>query len=605
MGWVIVRYAREGAEGKPRSPPHKIIIRLMRLIWRYKVRVLIFIAAASTVLLLNVIGPYIGRRIIDEGIIARNLGALTFYASMLAIIMVCNWILGVIRSYSIAWLTQKLLYDLRTLLFNHSKELDYAFFSSMPAGQIISRFTSDVEAVGQTATTGFIDAVFNALTIIGALIAMLSLNISLTLVTLSLVPLIIVSVIFLARRSYRAYREVRAKVGELTSNIEQTVSGIRVSQSFSERDRVDVRRFERISYETMRANIRATLVMALTRPVLSIIRAATIALLVFYGGHLIIRGETTIGTLIAFYSYVEMFFNPIITLTVYYNMLQSALAAAERVFEYLETKPSVKDAEDAIDFEIKNGEIIFEKVSFGYGETKVFENFNLRINPGEILAVVGPTGAGKTTLANLILRLYDPQSGRILIDGMDIRKIKLDSLRRQIALVPQEPTLFKDTVLENIRYGKPDAKDDEIMEVIRDLGLEPIMETLPNGLNTMVLEGGANLSVGQRQLINIARTLLRRPKIVILDEATSSVDPYTESLLQEALKRLLSGRTCIIIAHRLSTTFLADRIIVLDKGKIIEEGTHGELIEKGGLYARLYELQIGELIKAEAASRAK
>ncbi|MEM3815310.1 MAG: ABC transporter ATP-binding protein, partial [Candidatus Bathyarchaeia archaeon] len=330
-----------------------------------------------------------------------------------------------------------------------------------------------------------------------------------------------------------------------------------------------------------------------------------VAILAFYGGHLIISGETTIGTLIAFYSYVEMFFNPVITLTVYYNMLQSALAAAERIFEYLETKPSVKDSSDAVDFEIKSGEIIFENVSFGYGETKVFENFNLKVNPGEILAVVGPTGAGKTSLANLILRLYDPQGGRILIDGVDIRKIRLSSLRRQISLVPQEPILFKDTVRENIRYGKPDAKDEEIIRVIRDLGLEPIIKTLPEGLDTMVSEGGANLSVGQRQLINVARTLLRKPKIIILDEATSSVDPYTESLLQEALKRLLSGRTCIIIAHRLSTTFLADRVIVLDKGKIVEEGTHDELLRRGGLFAKLYELQVGELIRAEAVSRSR
>ncbi|MCX8170439.1 MAG: ABC transporter ATP-binding protein/permease [Candidatus Bathyarchaeota archaeon] len=603
MGWILARYAREGAEGKPKSSPLKIIAKLMRLIGRYKARLLIFIFAASAVLLLNVVGPYIGRKIVDEGIIARNPNTLVLYTSILAAIAVCSWILGIIRSYIIAWLTQKLLYDLRVSLFNHSVELDYAFFSSMPAGQVISRFTSDVEAVGQTATTGFIDAVFNTLTILGAIVAMLSLNVNLTLATLSLVPLIIVSVIFLARRSYRAYREVRSKVGELTSNIEQTVSGMRVSQSFSDRDKVDLRRFERVSYETMRANIRATLVMALTRPVLSLIRAATIAILAFYGGHLIIRGETTVGTLIAFYSYVEMFFNPVITLTVYYNMLQSALAAAERIFEYLEAKPSVKDSSDAMDFEIKSGEVIFENVSFGYGETKVFENFNLKVNPSEILAIVGPTGAGKTTLANLMLRLYDPQGGRILIDGVDIREIKLSSLRRQIALVPQEPILFKDTVRENIRYGKPGAKDEEIIEVIHDLGLEPIIKTLPEGLDTMVSEGGVNLSVGQRQLINVARTLLRKPKVIILDEATSSVDPYTESLLQEALKRLLSGRTCIIIAHRLSTTFLADRVIVLDKGKIIEEGTHSELLKKGGLFARLYELQIGELIKAETVSK--
>ncbi|MBS7654783.1 ABC transporter ATP-binding protein [Candidatus Bathyarchaeota archaeon] len=602
MGWVIGRYARGEAEGKPKGSPAKIMARLLKLVWKYKVRVIIFVAAAAAALGLSVIAPYIGKRVVDEGIVAKDINALTYYSIIFMVIAVCIWALSTIRGYSIAWLTQRLLYDLRSELFTHSMELDYAFFSSTSAGQVISRFTSDVNAVGQTATTGFIDAVFSTLTIIGALIAMLSLNFKLTLVTLSLVPLIVVSVIFLARRSYRAYRNVRAKVGELTTNIEQTVSGMRVSQSFSERDRENLRRFERVSFETMRANLRATLVMALTRPVLSIIRAATVALLVFYGGNLVVSGEATIGTLIAFYSYVEMFFNPVITLTVYYNMLQSALAAAERVFEYLEAKPSVKEQPKAIDLEIKRGEIMMENISFSYSEAKVFENFNLKVEPGEILAVVGPTGAGKTTLANLILRLYDPQEGRVLIDGVDIKTVKLRSLRSQMALVPQEPVLFRDTVLENIRYGKPEAKDDEIRDVIHDLGLDPLIESLPEGLNTMVSEGGGNLSVGQRQLINIARTLLRRPKIIILDEATSSVDPYTESILQEALKRLLAGRTCIIIAHRLSTTFLADRVIVLDQGKIVEEGTHEDLLRLGGLYAKLYELQIGKPMEAEILS---
>ncbi|MCS7114863.1 MAG: ABC transporter ATP-binding protein [Nitrososphaerota archaeon] len=603
FGWMMGRHMREGMEGKPKSSPSKIIAKLLRLIWIYKAQVLIFTSVASAVLILNVIGPYFGKRIVDEGIMAKNMDALILYSLILAAIAAGSWALGIVRSYSIAWLTQRLLYDLRSKLFKHSVEMDYAFFSTMPAGQVISRFTSDVEAVGQTATTGFIDAVFNALTIFGALVAMLSLSVKLTLVTLTLIPLMIVAVMFLARRSYRAFREVRARVGELTSNIEQTVVGMRVSQSFSGRDIENLRQFEKVSYETMRANLKATIVMALTRPVLSLIRAATIALLIFYGGHLVINNEVTIGTLLAFYSYVEMFFQPAIMLTIYYNMLQSALAAAERIFEYIEAKPKVTEAKEAFDLEVKHGEVKIENVSFAYDGTKVFENFNLHIKPGEILAVVGPTGAGKTTLANLILRLYDPQGGRVLIDGVDVRKVTLKSLRSQLALVPQEPVLFKDTVLENIRYGKPDATDEEISKVINDLGLEPLVESLPEGLKTMVSEGGGNLSVGQRQLINVARTLVRNPKIIILDEATSSVDPYTESILQEALKKLFMGRTCIIIAHRLSTTFLANRVIVLDKGKIIEEGTHEELLRRGGLYAKLYEIQIGRPLSAELVSQ--
>ncbi|MEM2740204.1 MAG: ATP-binding cassette domain-containing protein, partial [Candidatus Bathyarchaeia archaeon] len=256
------------------------------------------------------------------------------------------------------------------------------------------------------------------------------------------------------------------------------------------------------------------------------------------------------------------------------------------------------EASDAAYIDIEKGRISLENVYFSYSDTPVFEDFNLEINPGEILAVVGPTGAGKTTLANLILRLYDPQKGVVTIDGVDVRRIRISSLRRQTALVPQEPILFEDTVIGNIRYGKPDASDEEIAEAIRMLGLEELIEKLPKGFHTRVTEGGANLSVGQRQLINIARALIRNPKIVVLDEATSSVDPYTESLLQRALKKLLEGRTCVIIAHRLSTTFLADRVIVLDKGRIIEEGSHVDLLRKGGVYAKLYEAQLGEAAKA-------
>lgn len=596
------RYITMDEKGKPRESAVKLIQRLISFVVRYKLRLAVLLASASLSIILNLYTPYIGRLLIDQGIMAADVGNIVRYGILLASIVLMGWCTGVFRFYMLSWITQRLLYDLRTLMFEKSVYLDYGYFSSVEPGQIISRFTNDIDTVGETATSGLLDTLFNSFTIAGAIIAMLSINWKLAAAVCLLIPLIAFTALTIAERSRAAYRVVRSKVGELTSKVEESISGIREVQSYSERRRIDIESFSRIGYEVMQANIRATRVMGLINPLMNLIRGAAIALVIVYGGYLVSIGEATIGSLVAFYSYLEMFFGPVIMVALFYNTFQSALAAAERIFEFLDAKSSVVEMPDAVDFEIERGEVSLEHVYFSYGSTTVFEDFDLKINPGEILAVVGPTGAGKTTLANLILRLYDPQKGRVAIDGVDLRNIKISSLRRQTALVPQEPILFEDTVIENIRYGKPDASDEEIVEAIRRLGLEELVERLPEGLYTRVTEGGANLSVGQRQLINIARALIRNPKIVILDEATSSVDPYTESLLQRAMKMFLKGRTCIIIAHRLSTTFLADRVIVLDNGRIVEEGSHLELLRRGGMYAKLYEAQLGEAAKALRAT---
>jgi len=598
----MYRYITMDEKNKPRESAVKLIQRLISFVAKYKLRLVVLLASASLSIILNLYTPYIGRLLIDQGIMAADIGNIVQYGILLASVALTGWCAGVFRFYMLSWLTQRLLYDLRTLMFEKSVYLDYGYFSSVEPGQIISRFTNDIDTVGETATSGLLDTLFNSFTIAGAIIAMLSINWKLAVAVCLLIPLIAFTALTIAERSRAAYRVVRSKVGELTSKVEESISGIREAQSYSERRRIDIESFSRIGYEVMQANIRATRVMGLINPLMSLIRGGAIALVIVYGGYLVSIGEATIGSLVAFYSYLEMFFGPVIMVALFYNTFQSALAAAERIFEFLDAKPSVVEMPDAVDFEIEKGEVSLEHISFSYGSTPVFEDFNLKISSGEILAVVGPTGAGKTTLANLILRLYDPQKGRVTIDGVDIRNIKISSLRRQTALVPQEPILFEDTVIENIRYGKPDASDEEIVEAIRRLGLEELVEKLPEGLYTRVTEGGANLSVGQRQLINIARALIRNPKIVILDEATSSVDPYTESLLQRAIKTFLKERTCIIIAHRLSTTFLADRVIVLDNGRIVEEGSHLELLRRGGMYAKLYEAQLGEAAKALRAT---
>jgi len=552
---------------------------------------IIFIALAQ--IAVNTASPYIGKLVIDEGIMKRNVNALAFYVGLSLALAGLMWITRFLRGYLTGAVSTVLLYDLRKRIFGHLTEIDVQYVAKRHAGKLISLVTNDVEAIRRALTSGSIEMLVNSLTLVGAIYVMIRLHLTLSLMTFTIIPVIALLATFFARKTREAHRLTREKVSELTSSIEQGVSGAKVAQAFIERKKLDIEKFERVSLETMRASLKAALIQGLVEPSLNLIRALATAALIIYGGALVVSGGLTIGSLFAFLGYLDMFFRPVIFIATFYSTIQSALAAAERIYSFLNAEPEVKELPGARDIKIRKGEIIIDNIDFSYGTNKVFKNFSLHIKPGEVLAVVGPTGAGKTTLASLILRLHDPQKGRILIDGHDLREFTFRSLRSQIALVPQEPILFDGTIMDNIKIARPDANDEDVKRIVRALKLEHLVKQLPKGYNTMVAPGGSNLSLGQRQLISFARVMLKNPKILILDEATSSLDSFTEAILQEAMFRLMKGRTCIVIAHRLSTVKHADRIIVLDNGRIVEEGTHEELLKRGGLYAKLYKTQLG------------
>jgi ABC-type multidrug transport system fused ATPase/permease subunit len=441
-------------------------------------------------------------------------------------------------------------------------------------------------------SVGLLTVAGNVLTLVGVVAFMFWLDVKLSLATFIVLPLMILATVIFTQRAKVVYRETRLKIGSVNASLQEGISGVRVVQSFS-RERSNVTQFRQTNDANRRANIRAAILSSMYSPTADALGVVALGIVLWYGAYLVLHGQMTVGVVVAFVAYVQKFFQPIRDLSQVYNTFQAAMAGGERIFDLLDTEPQVQDRPGALALPPIQGHVQFERVSFAYvPETPVLRGVSLEARPGETVALVGPTGAGKSTIASLIGRNYDVSAGRVLVDGYDVRDVELASLRRQIATVLQETFLFSGTVRDNIRYGRLDATDEEIVEAAKVVNAHQFIERLPRGYDTPITERGQNLSLGQRQLISFARALLADPRILILDEATSSVDALTEVLIQQGLEKLLEGRTSFVIAHRLSTIRHANQVLVIDHGEIVERGTHQELLTREGVYYRLYMTQL-------------
>jgi ATP-binding cassette subfamily B protein len=511
---------------------------------------------------------------------------------MIVVAFVTAGALGVAFSYAqtyfTGWTGERMLADLRNHLFRHLQRLSLGYFERNRAGVIISRLTNDVEALDQLVTDGVTSLVQNTLVLVGTAVVLFFLDWRLALATLTVMPAMTVATAIFRKRSGRAYRRVRETLGAVTATLAEDIAGMRVVHAFT-REGAAERNFREVSDTYRQANQQTVLLNGLYFPFVDFLSAAATAVVLGYGGWLVFQGDVTIGVLVAFLGYLSNFFDPVQQLSQLYNTFLSAVAALDKIQDVLDEEPQVTDREGARDLERVEGSVSFEDVRFGYGTgPEVLHGITLDVPAGTTVALVGHTGAGKSTIAKLIARFYDPREGRITLDGVDLRDVRQESLRRQLGIVPQEGFLFAGTVSENIAFGRPEATQEEIVAAAQTVGAHDFITRLEDGYETNLQERGTRLSLGQRQLVAFARALLADPRILILDEATSSVDIGTERKIESALRRLLAGRTAFIIAHRLSTIRDADLIVVLEHGVIVEQGTHDELLERRGLYTSLY-----------------
>lgn len=579
------------------------IVRFIKEVLEHRKYVAIAIITIVLSTIVSLYPPYVLGLVVD--VINRYLqthsqdllNRFSFLSMVYLSLILIQWFLQMVRGYVIELIGQKMVYTLRSRMFSKLLTVKMNFYKDKFAGDLVSRIVNDTTTIVDVFVNGLLNVVGDIISLIGVFIMMIILSPTLTLASIVSIPPLVVLTKYVGSRMRKAHREVRKEIGGLTTIVEEVYSGIDVVKSFN-REKNVVERFIDVSLNVMKKALRATFLSGFYWSSTGFISTLSSIATLIVGGYLVQKDVVSLGIVIAFTQYVGRFTGPINNIAGMYERLQQALASMDRVYEVLDYLEVEEDK--GIEVERFRGEIVFDNIWFEYEKNlPVLKNVNFYIKSGELVALVGPTGAGKTTIANLLLKFYEPTAGRILIDGIDIRDIKRSCLRKRISYVPQEVYLFPGTIMDNIRVGKPDATDDEVTEVCKKLGIHEFIEKLPNGYYTDVGEAGKRLSVGERQLIAIARAMLRDPDIVILDEATSSIDPYTEELLRNAIKKLMVGRTGIIIAHRLSTARSCDRIIVISEGTINEVGSFEELINKKGMFYRLYQTQIGRFTELE------
>ncbi|MBV6400589.1 MAG: putative multidrug export ATP-binding/permease protein [Anaerolineales bacterium] len=568
----------------------KVARGLLRFVKPYAPRMFFALILMIIVTAAAVSGPYFVKLAIDEGIGAKDVNALRNIVLAYLIVSVVQLVTNFYRVRIMSRVGQHVLYDVRTAMFEHLQNLSLSFYNRYSVGRVITRVINDVGTLREFITWAVLAIVRNLLGIIGTLVAMLALDVKLSLLTFTVLPFMVLATIIFRKAARQSYRKVRAAVSWTNSVLAENVNGVRVVQAFSRREKNYSNFSGYVNRYYLETSLDAAKVASLFTPVVDVLGAIATAIVVYVGGKYVLNTEITAGVLIAFILYIDRFFEPIRDMSRRFDTLQSTMAGGERILELLSQPVEVRDAENAKGLEAIVGGVRFEDVQFHYSDdpTLVLNQINLNVDAGQTVALVGETGAGKTTIVKLLARFHDPTSGCVRVDGVDLRTVTQASLRRQMGMVLQDPFLFTGTVKENILFGRLDARDDEVIRAAQAVGAHEFIMGLKNGYETSVEEGGATLSVGQRQLISFARALLADPRILILDEATSSVDTQTEQIIQHALATLLKGRTSFVIAHRLSTITNADKIVVIHDGKIVEQGSHAELLANQGMYYELY-----------------